>query len=284
MTTRRDTGGTATIAVAFGLSAAASIGLTVLYGLGGQPQLEGFLLGIALGGLAVGLVVWAKRLMPPGPHTEHRETVPPQTAERPEAEADLEAGAEAVERRGFLVKMLGAALAALGAAALFPIRSLGTRPGRTLFHTAWREGARLVTPEGEPVRTDEVPVNGVLTVFPEGHTDAADSPALLIRLPPGLYRPPPGREGWSPDGFVAFSKICTHAGCPVGLYQADSHELFCPCHQSVFAVLRAALPTEGPATRPLPQLPLAVDDEGFLTAAGDFSEPVGPGFWSRGRG
>jgi ubiquinol-cytochrome c reductase iron-sulfur subunit len=80
---------------------------------------------------------------------------------------------------------------------------------------------------------------------------------------------------------VAFSKVCTHAGCPVGLYQPSSHELFCPCHQSAFNVLDAAAPTAGPATRPLPQLPLAVDENGFLIASGDYPEPVGPGFWSR---
>ncbi|MGH2811076.1 MAG: ubiquinol-cytochrome c reductase iron-sulfur subunit, partial [Actinomycetota bacterium] len=89
---------------------------------------------------------------------------------------------------------------------------------------------------------------------------------------------------WSQDGFVGFSKICTHAGCPVGLYQAESKELFCPCHQSTFAVLEGAKPTEGPATRPLPQLPVGIDGEGFLVAGGDFEEPVGPGFWNRIRG
>jgi ubiquinol-cytochrome c reductase iron-sulfur subunit len=124
-------------------------------------------------------------------------------------------------------------------------------------------------------------VNGVLTVFPQEYTDAADAQSVLIRLP--ADETAPGPDGYSVGGLVAFSKVCTHAGCPVGLYQAETRELFCPCHQSVFAVMQAAKPTGGPATRPLPQLPIGVDDDGYLIALGDFPEPVGPGFWSRGR-
>jgi ubiquinol-cytochrome c reductase iron-sulfur subunit len=271
------------IALGFSASAVASIALTVLYGLGGQPQLEGLLLGISLGGLALGLIAWAKQLMPPGPFVEERDVVPRKAGAQPEAEEAFEAGAAGIGRRGFLGKLLAGALGALGLAALFPIRSLGTRPGRSLFETAWTTRARLVTQDGAPVRPERLGVGGVLTVFPEGHTDAADSQTLLVRLLPDEYDPPEGREDWSPEGFVAFSKVCTHAGCPVGLYQPETKELFCPCHQSVFAVLDAAAPTAGPATRPLPQLPLAIDDDGYLVAQGDFPEPVGPGFWSRGR-
>jgi ubiquinol-cytochrome c reductase iron-sulfur subunit len=124
-------------------------------------------------------------------------------------------------------------------------------------------------------------VNGFLTVFPEDHTDAADAQTVLIRLAEDDQTP--GPEEATVDGFVAFSKVCTHAGCPVGLYQAATRELFCPCHQSVFAVLEGAEPTAGPATRPLPQLPIGLDENGFLIALGDFPEPIGPGFWNRGR-
>lgn len=275
---RRATTGVTRIAASFGLSATASAGLAVLYALGGQPQIEGALLGIALGGIGVGLVLWAKKLMPQGPFEEPREVVPSEVEERPEAQEAAEAGAEAVERRGFLAWMLAVAAGALGAAAVFPIRSLGTRPGRALFHTPWRDGLRLVTTAGIRVRAEDVAANGVLTVFPEGHAEASDAQTLLIRLPEDVD-PPEGAV----EGFIAFSKVCTHAGCPVGLYQAATKELFCPCHQSVFDVLAAARPTAGPATRPLPQLPIDVDGDGFLVAKGDFPEPVGPGFWSRGR-
>jgi ubiquinol-cytochrome c reductase iron-sulfur subunit len=132
-----------------------------------------------------------------------------------------------------------------------------------------------VTETGAPVRPESLPINGVVTVFPEGHTDAADAQTVLINLPEDA-------EGGT-EGLVAYSKICTHAGCPVGLYQAETKELFCPCHQSAFAVLQDAKPVAGPATRPLPRLPIGVNEDGDLVALGDFPEPVGPGFWNRGR-
>lgn len=268
------------IGLALGVSVAASIGLFLLYLAGGQPQMEGALLFLSLGGMCVALGMWAAHLMPSGEHAEDRQG-PSGSEDIKEAEEAFEAGAGFIERRRFLSKMLGAAIASLGLASLFPIRSLGSAPGRSLFNTAWRAGARIVTADGSPVRPEEVAVDGFLTVFPEFHTDAADAQAVLIRLPAGLK--PPGPAGWTPQNFVGFSKICTHAGCPIGLYQTESKELFCPCHQSTFAVLQGAKPTEGPATRPLPQLPLTIDDAGYLVAQGDFNEPVGPGFWNRPR-
>jgi ubiquinol-cytochrome c reductase iron-sulfur subunit len=270
------------ITVSFVVSTLASIGLAVVYALGGQVQLEGVLLGAALGGLGVGLIIWGKELMPQGPFTQQRATSLGDEAELEAAEDSLEEAQEHMERRGFLAKMLAVAVGALGLAALFPIRSLGARPGRELYETEWREGVRLVTLDRAPVRTEDLDIGGVITVFPEEFTEAADSQTLLIRIDPEDYDPLPGREDWAPEGFIAFSKVCTHAGCPVGLYQPTSHELFCPCHQSVFAVLEAAVPTAGPATRPLPQLPLAIEN-GYIVAQSDYLEPVGPGFWRRGR-
>lgn len=271
------------ISLAFGASAVASLALVGVYWAGGHPQAEGSLLGITLGGMAIALVLWAKDLMPRGPYVEEREMTPSAAGARAHAADAFSAGADRIGRRGFLGKFLAGALGALGLAALFPIRSLGTRPGGSLFETEWTEGVRLVTQNGLPVHRDQLSIGGVLTVFPDGHTDAADSQTLLIRLEEGEYEPTAVPASWSPEGFVAFSKICTHAGCPVGLYQPETHELFCPCHQSAFAVLGGARPTSGPATRPLPQLPIAIDDEGFLVARSDFLEPVGPGFWNRGR-
>ncbi len=269
------------IAFALGVSAVSSLGLTVVYVMGGQPQVEGVLLGGSLGGICAGLVLWARHLMPEGPEVQDREVIPKAVQERPGAERALQTGAEFIERRRFLTKMVGAAFGALGIALLFPIRSLGEAPARALFRTAWRPGARLVRPDGFPVRPGDLAIDGILTVFPEEHVEEADSQTLLIRLPQDIEAP--GPAGWSHEGFVAFSKICTHAGCPVGLYEATSRKLFCPCHQSVFDVLEGAKPTEGPATRALPQLPISVDAEGYLVAQGDFEEPVGPGYWNRGR-
>ncbi|MGH2703570.1 MAG: Rieske 2Fe-2S domain-containing protein [Actinomycetota bacterium] len=268
------------IALALIVSALASLTLFIVYRQGGQPQLEGALLGVALGGISAALVLWSGKLLPQGPFVEERDVVPSQIKGREQAEESAAEGAEGFTRRGFLTKLLITALGALGLASVIPIRSLGLAPGRSLFKTAWRRGSRLVRSDGSLVTRDELGVDGIITVFPEGHTDAADAQAILIRLPPTV--PPPGPRGWSVDGFVAFSKICTHAGCPIGLYEAESKQLFCPCHQSVFSVLEGAEPIEGPAARPLPQLPLTTRGR-YLVARGDFEEPVGPGFWNRGR-
>ena len=117
------------------------------------------------------------------------------------------------------------------------------------------------------------------TVFPEGFEGSADSQAVLIRVEPGQLQLPPDRLAGAPEGLVAYSKICTHAGCPLGLYLAATHELRCPCHQSTFDVLDGARPVYGPAPKPLPQLPIEIDADGGLRATGDFTEPVGPSFW-----
>ncbi len=191
--------------------------------------------------------------------------------------------AEGVARRKFLVRMLAAAAGALGLAALFPIASLGPRPDGKLFVTSWRKGSRVVDQRGKAVNVADLEVGGVLTVFPEGHVGSADSQTLLIRLAEKAVTTRKGREDWGPAGYVAYSKVCTHAGCPVGLYQAASERLLCPCHQSTFEVASGATPVFGPATRSLPQLPLMVDADGTLRAQSDFPEPVGPGFWDQSR-
>jgi ubiquinol-cytochrome c reductase iron-sulfur subunit len=270
------------VTLAFLLSTGGSIGLIVTYLKGGQPQIEGALLLVALGGIGIGLVAWAHRFLPPGPYVQEREPLSSTETERRAFAESYERGARPIERRSFLAKTLGLALGALGVAALFPIRSLGPSPGRSLFRTKWRPGRRLVTSDGFPVAVDDLAVGSVVTVFPEGFVDSADSQTVLIRVDPDQLEPQSGREDWSPDGNLAYSKVCTHAGCPVGLYEAQTQRLFCPCHQSVFEVLDGARPTAGPATRPLPQLPLEVDPSGYLRSQSDFTEPVGPAFWNLG--
>jgi ubiquinol-cytochrome c reductase iron-sulfur subunit len=167
----------------------------------------------------------------------------------------------------------------MGLALVFPIRSLGPSPGTSLLRTAWRTGSRMVREDGQLVKASDLAVEGVLTVFPEGKTDQADSQTVLIRVDPTQLA---SQEGTA-EGLIAYSKICTHAGCPVGLYRVATHDLFCPCHQSTFDVLDGAKPIAGPATRPLPQLPIEVDDEGYIVATDDFGEPVGPAFWNMNR-
>jgi ubiquinol-cytochrome c reductase iron-sulfur subunit len=272
-------------ALCFLVSAAAAIALAVVYWEGGQPQAEGVLLAITLGGIGVGIVLWAKHFMPGEEVAEERHPMASSEEDVAAFAADFQAGGSSLQRRRVLIATAGGACAALGVALLFPIRSLGPRPGRGLKQTAYRAGGlRVVGEDGSPVRPADLPVDGLITAWPEGHTDDADASTLLIHFRSDQgFEPAEGREEWTVEDIVAYSKLCTHVGCPVGLYQAESGLLLCPCHQSTFEVMRHARPIFGPAARSLPQLPLGLDDDGYLIATGDFSEPVGPGFWDRGR-
>ena len=272
-------------AIAFVCSSVASIALAVVYWRGGQAQLEGVALAVITGGMGAGIVLWAKEATPHDEVVEERHSVASTEAEFEEISDEVEESTHLLTRRRLLVTLAGSALAAMGAALLFPIRSLGPRPGKDLKHTPYAGGGkRIVTEDGRPVRPGDLEPDGVLTVWPEGHTEAADAPTLLIRTRSGQgFVPRTGREDWTVDGIVAYSKLCTHVGCPVGLYQAELGQLLCPCHQSTFDVLDGARPVFGPAARSLPQLPLGLDTDGNLIARDDFSDPVGPGFWDRGR-
>ena len=153
--------------------------------------------------------------------------------------------------------------------------------------STWHKDSYLVRIDGTRVHMDAVEYGGMLTVFPEGDAGGALSQTMLIRqLPPAgevNIVTKPGRETWGPLGYLAFSKVCTHAGCPVGLYQEVTHQLLCPCHQSLFDVGpgKDAIPVFGPAPRPLPQLPLYIDPAGYLRAQAPYDQPVGPSFWWR---
>jgi ubiquinol-cytochrome c reductase iron-sulfur subunit len=267
---------------AFAVSALAAVGFAAAYGFGGQTQVEGAALGLAFAGLATGLTIWARRLLPTGGYVEEHEPFASPQPERRLAGRALAEPGDPLQRR-WLLRMLGLAVGAIGVAALFPLRSLlplGLRePARALRHTPWRDGARLVTAEGVPVRPSDVTADSMLTVFPEGQAGAGDAPAFAVRLDPARFavRPPAGDL----DGLVAYSLLCTHAGCPVGVYEQGAARLLCPCHQSTFDLLAAARPISGPAARALPGLPLAVGPDGYLRATGDFTSAPGPGFWSR---
>jgi ubiquinol-cytochrome c reductase iron-sulfur subunit len=272
------------IAMLLLLSIAAGLGLVVLYALGGQVQLEGALVGIALGAMGFALILWGKHLFPHEVVTEEREPHESEVGERRIAEDLIEETGAGITRRRLLTRMLIGAAGAFGLALIFPIRSLGPSPGNSLFVTSWRKGKRLVDGTGAPVRVDTLPDSGVVTVFPEGHVGDPNAQAVLVRVAERLLDLPRGRQDWAPSGNVCYSKLCTHAGCPVGLYLASYHQLQCPCHQSAFDVLDGASVVFGPAARPLPQLPIDADADGYLVAQGDFSGPVGPGFWDRGDG
>jgi len=269
-------------AAVFLVAAAAGIALLVVYVAGGDAQAEGALLAVILGGIGIGLVRWSHAMVGPEPAIEERPPLESEASRRREFITTLEESSRPVSRRRLLLGSLTAAGAALVAALLLPLRSLGPSPGRALFRTAWRDGRRMVTAGGDAVAAADLRVGNVLTVFPEGVEHVEDAATLLIRVGPDELELPEERMEWAPEGLVAYSKICTHVGCPVGLYRESTHELICPCHQSTFDVLRGAEPVFGPATRPLPQLPIGIDDEGYVVALGDFPEPTGPGFWNWG--
>ncbi len=274
-----DARASALVAGALLVSIAATIAFGAAYALGAQTQLLAGTSGVSLAALAVAFIVWGQRLLQQEQITEERAPEPSPEEARRGAEEALARGEREISRRGALGWLLAGALGSLGIAALFPVRSLGPGPDRLLFHTKWRAGAPLVGIDGKPIRAADLLIGSVATVFPEGYVGDPSSQALLIRVEPGLLELPPAQLAGAPQGFVAYSKICTHAGCPVGLYRARTHELVCPCHQSTFDVLAGARPVFGPATRPLPQLPLRLGADGRLRALGDFTEPVGPGFW-----
>ncbi|MBW3560932.1 MAG: Rieske 2Fe-2S domain-containing protein [Actinobacteria bacterium] len=285
---RRIARATQAAAIAFLVAMVSGIALVVVYFVGGGTTLQGILWALAFGGIAVGLGIWGKVLLDEPDVVEERPSMRSPADDRQRFAAvydDATADTDPWDagRRRFLGRLLAGAGASIGLALLLPFRSLGPGPGRDLFRTQWEDGLRLVSYQGEPIRPDELRTGSVATVFPDEHVGDADSQALLIAVEPGLLELDPSAPP-TVDGLVCYSKICTHAGCPVGLYRSSVHELLCPCHQSKFDVLEGAQPISGPTTRPLPQLPLGVDDEGYLIALGDFEAPVGPAFWNMERG
>jgi ubiquinol-cytochrome c reductase iron-sulfur subunit len=268
----------------------ASIGFAFVYATSAQTQLAAVLLVIAFGTLAAAMIVYEHELMPHIESIEDRGSLP-SGAERDSAAAQalIDGAHQVAASRPWLLKLFAAAATTAGIAVLFPLRSLAPRLASPsdFAHTSWRSGMRLVREDGTLVHTSDLAVNSIVTVFPEGHVGPqffnamANDATVLVRVPAAELRLPPDRAKWAPDGFLAFSKVCTHAGCPVALYRAAARQLFCPCHQSTFDVLTGGNRIFGPAARGLPQLPLSLASDGTLEALGDYPEPIGPGYWER---
>ena len=251
--------------------------------------------GLGRGMLGVGLaaVHWAKTLMSDVERVEDRHLQRGSDETRAEAVRKLQEGAadSGIGRRPLLK---GALVGAVALAPLpFVVPLVGNLGGdwdvSKLRHTAWRSGRRLaIDPTNVPIKASDVTIGSIFSVIPEGLPDEehyleekAKAVVILVRLDPRELKEPADRQGWSYDGIVAYSKVCTHVGCPVALYEQQTHHLLCPCHQSTFDVTDQAKVVFGPAKRALPQLPITVDDEGYLVAQSDFTEPVGPSFWER---
>ena len=261
---------------------ACAVALIAVYFINDNTALEGVLLAGVLGFFAIALVIVSHRLLPTGLAVDQREDWSDDADALAEEQASF-GRMEAVTRRRFLFASAGGAIVAIAAVAVVPLRSLGPNPDHTLAHTPWRPGLRLVNEDGVPIRAAEVALDSLVTVFPDGFPESADGQAVLMRVRPDQLALPAGRNASAPEGLVAYSKVCTHAGCPVGLYEAQRHTLLCPCHQSAFAVLTGGDPVSGPAARALPQLPIAIDSDGFLVARGDFLGSVGPAYWNMPR-
>ena len=263
-------------AALFVISALASIGFAVAYASDARVLALGILLASAFGCIAFALSVWEQRLIDPVRVVEERPPLATEPLSFP-----YPGSTAPVSRQNALVRLLATCAALLGIAALFPLASLGPPPSVVRARTKWKPNSRLVRADGSLVRGGDIALGSVLTVFPEGFAGDAQSQTLLLRLPPDAMQLPPQRRDWAPQGYAAFSKICTHAGCPVGLYHASAYQLLCPCHQSAFDVIDGAKPVSGPAPRPLPQLPLAFDVDGYLHAQSDYLEPIGPDAWNQ---
>lgn len=263
-----------------------------------QNTLLGLGVAFAMLGIGLGVVQWARALMPDHEVIEDRKPLRKEE-ERAEAAATVNEIVDEtqIKRRPLLRNtLIGAALLAPLPAVLV-LRDLDRSEDfgvERMRHTIWEEGVRLVRdPTGTPIRAADLTVGSVVHVVPEtlreisGHGERlaakAKAVVLLIRMQPDELAPATGeRENWTHEGIIACSKVCTHVGCPVALYERHTHHLLCPCHQSTFDAAQQFKVIFGPAGRPLPQLPITVDDEGFLIARSDFTEPVGPTYWERG--
>ena len=246
---------------------------------------------ISLFFIGMGAIHWAKTLMPDQEVIAHRHEFRSPDSDRKEFVDAVKEGAQAsgLGRRSLIKRSLGAAL---GLSALSPIlllRDLGPLPGNDLKETSWKAGTYLVTdPGNRRIKASDLEVGAVAQVLPETSdpehrklNDIAKDALLLIRLRPEEFNLDAERLSWTHEGIIAFSKICSHMGCAVALYEQQTKHLLCPCHQSTFDVTRAAKVIFGPAARPLPQLNITVDEEGYLIARTPFTEPVGPSFWER---
>jgi ubiquinol-cytochrome c reductase iron-sulfur subunit len=246
---------------------------------------------IALFCIGAGAIHWAKTLMPDEEVIAERHEFRSSDEDRAEFVKTVKSGAGSagLGRRPLIKRTLGLALGLSGLTPLLLLRDLGPLPKDDLTKTSWKAGTRLVTDPGDrPIKASDLEVGAVAQTLPElapGEertlNNIGKDAVLLIRLRPEDFNLDAERLSWTHEGIIAFSKICSHMGCAVALYEQQTKHLLCPCHQSTFDVTRAAKVIFGPAARPLPQLAITVDAEGYLVAQAPFTEPVGPSFWER---
>ncbi|MEO6019887.1 MAG: Rieske 2Fe-2S domain-containing protein [Knoellia sp.] len=264
----------------------------------------GLTMAASLLGIGFGAVQWAKSLMPDEEEVELRHPMRSADEDRADFVQILGDGAESshLTRRPLIKYTLGGALGLFAIPVVLPVLGgLGPMPGDDLSVSFWNgkktedgtyanKPLRLMRdPQNTAIKASDVTIGSVFHVMPDGLLDLehglleekGKAAVLLMRLDPVDIHSQKEKD-WGYQGIVAYSKICTHVGCPVGLYEQQTHHLLCPCHQSTFDVTQDCKVIFGPAKRPLPQLPITVDDEGYLISKGPFKEAVGPSFWERG--
>ena len=257
----------------------------------------GLCLGVALFLIGAGAIQWAKKLMVDTEISEERHAAHSTPEQKAEIIEGFQVGVaeSGFTRRKLIRRSLIGAMGLLGLPAIVLLRDLGPLPGRSLYNTIWAKGIRVVNDVTlRPIKPSDLVVGQLVNAAPanlapiEAQSDVeyqnakAKAAVIMVRIAPNEIRTPAGRENWGIDGILCYSKICTHVGCPISLYEQTTHHVLCPCHQSTFDLADGAKVIFGPAARPLPQLPLAVDAEGYLVAQSGFDEPVGASFWERG--
>ncbi len=273
-------------------------------GMGASTVSLGVTLGMSLLLIGIGIIQLARKLMSDVEMVEMRHPAASPPEDRAATLEALNAGLDdsGIGRRPLVRNTMLGSIAVLGLPAVVLLRDLA--PGDTLdisklAHTIWEPGMRVVRDVvGTPIMASEIEVGDLINAAPEAlfpteengyeelegaqlQVDKAKGAIILVRMDPDDITPAKGREKWTVDGIICYSKICTHVGCPISLYERTTHHVLCPCHQSTFDLADAAKVVFGPAARPLPQLPLAVDDEGYLVAQSDFNEPIGASYWER---
>ncbi len=263
-----------------------------------QHVLLGLTLGLAILFIGIGAESWARNLMSDIEHTEQRHPIASSEETREKAVEVVQAGIDDsnITRRKLIGASLLGAIGILVVPALVTLADLGPWPtksmrAKTIERTIWAEGVRLVNDVTyAPIKPEDLEIGQLVNAEPatlealegtEFITEKAKAAIIIVRMAPAAIQIPAGREDWQVGGILSYSKICTHVGCPISLWEQQTHHLLCPCHQSTFDLANAGKVLFGPAARSLPQLPITVDSEGYLIARSDFTRPVGPSYFER---
>lgn len=257
----------------------------------------GLTIGFALFLIGAGAIQWAKKLMVDKEIVEYRHPAHSSAEQKADVTEVFQQGVaeSGFTRRKLIRRSLLGAMGVLAVPPIIMLADLGPPPKHRLYTTIWNKGIRIVNDVTlTPIRPADLVIGQLVNAAPanlaplqeENATDyqiqKAKAAVILVRIQPDQITPKAGRENWGIDGILCYSKICTHVGCPISLYEQQTHHVLCPCHQSTFDLANGAKVIFGPAARPLPQLPIMVDSEGYLVAQNGFDEPVGPSFWERG--